>query len=163
MGACGKHYPTMSTEEICALPVREICAPKAALFLWTTGPKFAEALQVMKAWGFYYRNVAFVWVKTRQDGVVIGAQGPPATAVKQNCEYVLFGSTCKRGRPVPIQDFAVPQVILAPRGRHSEKPREVHRRIERLYGDVSRIELFAREQAPGWDCWGDELDNRSAA
>ena len=57
------HYPTMSLAEICALPVKEFAAPDSALFLWATFPNLLDAFQVMKAWGFHYKTVAFVWVK----------------------------------------------------------------------------------------------------
>ena len=51
---------------------------------------------------------------------------------------------------------AVSQLIMSPIREHSRKPDEVRDRIVELLGDLPRIELFAREAAPGWDCWGKE-------
>ena len=62
-GAAEKHYPTMSIEELCALPVKEIADKDCILFLWATFPQLKEALQLIKAWGFTYKSVAFVWLK----------------------------------------------------------------------------------------------------
>lgn len=157
--AAGKHYPMMSTEEICALPVREHMAKRAVLCLWATGPKLPEAVEVMRAWGLHYRGVAYVWVKTRGDGTVISGQGTRPTLVKPTTEFVLAGTTVRTGRPLPLLTEAQGQVVLAPRpgGRHSAKPPEVRRRIVELLGDVPRVELFARERVDGWDAWGNEV------
>ena len=62
-GAAENHYPTMSIDELCALPVAEIAAPDSALFMWATFPQLPEALRLIKAWGFNYKSVAFVWLK----------------------------------------------------------------------------------------------------
>ncbi len=154
--AAGKHYPLLSREAIAALPVAALAAPRAALFLWATGPKLPDALAVMEAWGFHFRGIAYVWVKTRADGGIIAGQGVRPTFVKPTTEIVLVGSTCTRGRPLPLLSEAQGQVVLAPRGRHSEKPDLVRRRIVELLGDRPRIELFARERVPGWDAWGND-------
>jgi N6-adenosine-specific RNA methylase IME4 len=159
MAAAGKHYGLMTMADICAMPVREIMAPKAALFMWCTGPRMDLAFEAIKSWGLHYRGVAFVWVKTRKDGGIIGAQGIPPTAVKPITEFVLLATTNKTGRPFPLLDSKVEQVVLAPRGKHSEKPEEVRRRIENIYGaDRKKIELFARKKTVGWTCTGDEVD-----
>jgi Transcriptional activator, adenine-specific DNA methyltransferase len=155
--AAGKHYDLMSTADIAALPVRSITAPSAALFLWATGPRLPEAVKVMEAWGFHYRGAHSVWVKTARDGRIINGQGVRPTFTKPTTEFLLVGSTCRRGRPLPIVTEAQSQVVLSPRGRHSEKPAVFRRRIVELLGDVPRIELFARERVDGWDAWGNEL------
>lgn len=156
--AAGKHYSLMSLHDICALPVPEIIDKPAACFMWATGPRLTDAIETMKAWGFHYRGVAFVWVKTRQDGKIIHGQGVPPTFTKPTTEFVIAGSTNRTGRPFPILDKAVPQVILAPRGRHSQKPVAVRDWIDKLCGDIPKIELFARERFDGWDAWGDEVE-----
>ena len=154
--AAGKHYPLMSTEDIAALPVREIAAKRAVLFLWATGPRLPEAIAVMRAWGFHYRGVAYVWVKTRLDGGIISGQGVRPTFTKPTTEFVLVGSTNARGRAFPLLTQAQGQVVLAPRGRHSQKPEIVRDRIVELVGDRPRIELFARQRVDGWQAWGNE-------
>jgi N6-adenosine-specific RNA methylase IME4 len=154
--AAGKHYDLMESTTVQALDVRGLMSDKAALFLWATSPKMDVAIETIKAWGLHFRGIPYVWVKTRQDGQIIGGQGVPPTFVKPTCEFVLAASTVKRGRPFPILDMAQHQVVLAPRGEHSSKPEEVRRRIEALTGPRPRIELFARGSVPGWDVWGEE-------
>lgn len=156
-GAAGKHYALLSTQDICALPVASITAPNAALFLWATGPRLPEAIAVMAAWGFFYRGVAYAWVKTAKDGHIISGQGVRPTFTKPTSEFLLVGSTTRRGRPLKLLTEAQGQVVLAPRGRHSEKPEVFRQRIIELLGDVPRIELFARQRVPGWDAWGNEV------
>ena len=156
--AAAKHYDLMSNADISALPVRSITAPDAALFLWATMPRLPEAIEVMRAWGFHYRGAAYVWVKTARDGHVISGQGVRPTFTKPTTELVLVGSTCRRGRPLPLLTEAQGQVILAPRARHSEKPAIFGQRIVELVGDVPRIELFARRRVAGWDAWGNEIE-----
>ena len=67
-GAAEHHYPTMSVKDICGLKVEEIAAKDCVLFLWATFPQLPEALRVIKAWGFQYKTVAFVWLKQNKSG-----------------------------------------------------------------------------------------------
>jgi N6-adenosine-specific RNA methylase IME4 len=155
--AAGKHYELMSDDALKALPVRDLLGANGALFMWATCPRLDAAVEVMKAWGLHFRGVAYVWVKTTKAGKIIEGQGVRPTLVKPTTELVLAGTTCKRGRPLPLLTEAQGQVVLAPRGAHSEKPEEVRRRIEGLLGPVPRVELFARRRTPGWSAWGLEL------
>jgi N6-adenosine-specific RNA methylase IME4 len=156
--ACGKHYATMSPEDLAALDVRNRWAAKnAVLFMWATCPKLDLAIDTLKAWGFFYRGVGFVWVKTNQAGKIISGQGVRPTTIKPTTELVLVGATSKTGRPLPLLTEAMGQVVLAPRPQnvHSRKPPEIRERIDKLYApDLKRIELFARERFPNWDAWG---------
>jgi len=156
--AAGKHYDLMSWEDLEAMPVRGICAKSSAIFLWATGPLLHRQIYLMQDWGFHYRGVAFVWVKTRKDGGIISGQGVPPTFVKPTTEFLLVGTTCKKGRPFPILDSSVGQVVLAPREAHSKKPDVFYELIEKVCGDRKRIELFARQRRDGWDATGLELD-----
>jgi N6-adenosine-specific RNA methylase IME4 len=157
--AAGKHYPLMTTRDIGALPVHDIVKRPAVCFMWATGPRLPEAIEVMRNWGFCYRGVAYVWVKTSASGKIIHGQGVRPTFVKPTTEFVLVGSTNARGRALPLLTEGQPQVLLAPRpgNRHSAKPSQVHERIVELLGDVPRIELFARQRVEGWDAWGNEV------
>lgn len=160
--AAGKHYSLMTLEEIRALPVRASMSRDAALFLWATCPRLDLALDAISAWGLHYRGVAFVWVKTAKDGHIIHGQGVPPTATKPTTELCLLATTNRRGRPFPLLNAAVPQVVLASRGAHSEKPAVIREHIEALYGPRSRLELFARQSAPGWAAWGNEAPGAMA-
>ena len=155
--AAGKHYPLMTQEELAALNVREVMSKRAALFLWATCPRLDFAVDLIRAWGLHFRGVAWVWIKTRKDGGIITGQGVPPTLVKPTMELVLAATTNKRGRPFPILTSKQSQYIFAPRGKHSEKPTEVHDRIEELVGDRPRLEIFARRERPGWVTWGNEV------
>lgn len=97
-------------------------------------------------------TVAFVWSKKTVNGKTVSNLAPWTL---KNCELCLMGT---RGRMVQYkQRNNVPQLVEAVRTRHSEKPEEVRRSIEALFGDVPRIELFARRRSPGWDYWGNEV------
>lgn len=156
-GAAEHHYPTMSEEEICALPIRSIMSKQSVVFMWATGPMLASAIRVLDAWNLWYRGVTYVWVKTKQDGTPMGAFGTIPTFTKPKTEFVLAATINKRARPFPITTIKQDQLVYAPRTRHSEKPQEVRRRIVELCGDRSRIEMFARTRVTGWDAWGNEI------
>jgi N6-adenosine-specific RNA methylase IME4 len=155
--AAGKHYPLMSLEELAAIDVRRMLNPRAAVFLWATCPRLDFAFKLLDAWGLHYRGVAYVWVKVNKQGEIIVGQGVVPTFTKPTSELLLVATTNTTGRPFPIRDLAQPQVVLQPRGAHSEKPAIFRTLIERLCGSRPRIELFARSHACGWDVWGAEL------
>jgi site-specific DNA-methyltransferase (adenine-specific) len=161
--AAGKHYSCMTEHELCGLSVQSICREPTVLFLWSTSPMLQEAIGVMNAWGFYYFGVAYVWVKTAKDGHIINGQGVRPSFTKSTTEYVLAGSTQKKGRTFPILNEGQAQVVLAQRGEHSEKPAVVRDRIIELLGDRPRIELFARQHVAGWDAWGLEADGKGGS
>lgn len=139
-------YPTMAIEDIKKLPIHDIAARDAVLFLWATSPGLEEALSVLNAWEFSYRSSA-VWVKPS-----IG----PGHWFRSQHELLLLGA---RGDiPVPAPDVRPASVIHAPRGKHSEKPAAAYEMIERAYPEFfSRIELFARGSRAGWVAWGNEV------
>lgn len=147
-----QHYECMTLSDIRALPVPEIAAEDSVLFLWSTYPHLPMAMEVMAGWGFRYSTVAFTFVKTTKTGKWHVGLGYTTRA---NPEVVLLGI---RGKGLKRVDKSVRNLVVAPVGRHSEKPAEVRRRIEKLYGDVPRVELFARGKAPpGWTFWGNEV------
>lgn len=145
-----RHYPTMTLAQIQALPVSELAAKHAALFLWVTSPLLPDGLAVMSAWGFTFKTVAFVWSKLHPKGKPVALLGGWTMG---NVELCLLGV---RGNPRRVST-TVRQLVTTPRGRHSEKPDEVRQRIVQLMGDVPRIELFARSKADGWDAWGNDV------
>jgi N6-adenosine-specific RNA methylase IME4 len=138
-------YPTMTLEDICALPVADITADEAIIFLWATTPMLKKALQVLEAWGFNFAS-SMVWVKPS-----IG----PGYWVRQRHEFLLVGIRGSIPTPVNKPD----SVIEAPRTGHSQKPEMVYGLIEMMYPELSKVELFARQSAaPGWAVWGNEVD-----
>lgn len=149
--AANKHYNTMTIQDIADLPVANIADENCVLFLWVTFPMLPEAFDIIKAWGFHYKTVAFTWMKENPsgNGLFMGL----GNWTRSNAEICLLAT---RGKPIRA-NASVSSAILAPRERHSKKPDEVRYRIEQLMGDVSRIELFARQRADGWDAWGNEV------
>jgi N6-adenosine-specific RNA methylase IME4 len=156
--AAGKHYDLMLQDDIEKLPVKDLLNPKGACFVWATGPRLDYALSAINAWGLHYRGVAHVWVKTRKDGKIIHGQGVPPTYSKPTTELLLLATTVKKGRPLPLLDKALPQVVLAPREAHSKKPAIFRELIEKAYGDCSRLEMFARGKVKDWDVWGNQAE-----
>ena len=151
-GGAMAHYPTMTTEQICSLPVNTIADENCALILWATFPKLPEALRVMSAWGFRYSTIAFNWFKTSKNGTPFFGVG---YYTKSNTEIALLGV---KGKMKPVSNY-VSQVIVSEKEQHSKKPEIVRDKIVELFGDLPRIELFAREKASGWDAWGNEISN----
>lgn len=155
-----QHYQTQALDKICALPVPELMASDAAIFLWVTQPMIPEALEVLRVWDFKYRTVAFIWIKmppTWSEGLFplrikprLGL-GYHTRSGAEQCWLAIRGKGYKR------QSQRVEQVLHAPIREHSRKPDEFRTRIEQLVGDIPRIELFARQQAPDWVAWGDQL------
>lgn len=156
-GAAAKFYATAPDEAIVRLPVPDLLTDRGVLFLWATSPRLHVAMACLAEWKLHFRGVAFVWVKARRDGGPIGAQGVRPSIVKPTAEYVLAASRVAKGRPLRLGDEGVPNVILAPRRAHSQKPEEVRASIDRLYPDAPKLELFARSERPGWDAWGNEV------
>lgn len=148
-GGAESHYPCMSIQEICSLPIP--ANDNAVLLMWTTFPQLEEAFKVIQAWGFKYKTGAFTWVKTNKDGSVYMGMGRHTRA---NAEICLLAT---KGKGVPRINASVYNTQLHPRSRHSEKPQAFRDEIVRLYGDVPRIELFARQKTEGWDVWGNEV------
>lgn len=145
------HYPVMTTDEICALNVEDICDKNCALILWVTFPRLEDGLRVMKCWGFRYVTVAFNWFKTNKDETPFFGIG---YYTKSNSEIALLGI---KGKMKPVSNY-VSQVVISKREEHSKKPDIVRSKIVELFGDLPRIELFARQKCDGWDTWGNEVE-----
>jgi len=137
-------YPTMATDDICALEVPS--DDDAVLFLWSTSLHLPDALRVMASWGFSYRS-SLVWDKV--------AMGCGYWARIQH-ELLLVGIK-GRFRP-PIPSLRVRSVLSIPRTMHSRKPPEVRDMIARWYPAARKLEMFARERAEEWDAWGNEVE-----
>ena len=147
------HYPTMSIEDIKALPVSQLAAKDCILFLWITFPLLQEAWSIMEAWGFTYKTVAFVWVKQcrKSENLFLGM----GYWTRSNAEICLLAT---KGSPKRVSKN-VKQIIISHLEEHSKKPDAARDRIVDLAGDLPRIELFARQTTPGWDVWGNEVDS----
>jgi len=143
-GHAERHYPTMTIEQLCLLPIKSLVEDDAVLFLWTTSPLLEESFSVIKAWGFEYKT-SFVWDKVKHN---FGHYN----SVRH--EFLLV---CTRGSCTPdnlkLHD-SVQQIERTE--KHSEKPEEFRSIIDEIYTHGKRIELFARAQHIGWDVWGNQ-------
>lgn len=140
--ACFK-YPTVKTSELAKMPIPNITNKDCILFMWTTNPHLAQAIELGKKWGFDYRTVAFVWHKGNHN---------PGQYTLSYCELCLLFKKGKIPRPRGARN--IKQFVNVRREKHSEKPIEVLRGIEKMFPLQDKIELFARKTQAGWDQWG---------
>jgi N6-adenosine-specific RNA methylase IME4 len=137
--------------------------------LWITFPKLKWLFPVIESWGFEYKTCAFVWVKTNKKYDPDERSLIPADIfdnfdtftgmgyyTRSNAEICVLAT---RGKSLERQCHNISQIIYAPVEYHSKKPNIVRRKIVKLFGDVPRIELFARQKTDGWDCTGNGVDN----
>lgn len=178
-GAAINHYSTLSLMDLKRLPVWALAAENAVLAMWYTGTHDRDARELAEAWGFKVRTMkGFTWVKLNQlaarrfdkalveqtlfdfndliDMLNAETRMNGGNHTRANSEDVLIAT---RGNGLERASASVKQVVFSCLGEHSEKPYEVRHRLEQLYGEVSRIELFARKQWEGWDAWGNECEN----
>ncbi len=142
-------YQTQDLTWIKSLPVNTLTFQDAVLFLWVVSPQLPEGIDVMRAWGFKFKTVAFVWSKEHESGKDVTNLGKWTMG---NVEMCLLGV---KGHPQRVTRN-VRQLVRAVRTVHSRKPDDVATRIVALMGrHKTRIELFARgDMADGWDRWG---------
>lgn len=139
------HYPTMTIEEICALPVADIATKDAILFLWATAPKLADAMRVIEAWEFTYKTCA-IWDK---EWTGMG------NYFRVQHELLLIAT--KGSIPPPTTDNRPASIVKHKRSTtHSQKPDVFYDIIESMYPEFPKVELFARASREGWKSWGNE-------
>ena len=139
-----RHYPLMSLEAICALPVQRLVAADAHLWLWVTNGTLHDGRTVMDAWGFSYRS-CLTWIKPRFG---LGQY------LRNQTEHLLFGV---RGK-APVLFRSQGTWFYAPVQEHSHKPEEQYAIVERC-SPGPYLELFARRKQAGWRVWGNEVES----
>ena len=147
------HYNTMNIQDIINMKdtIKSISDKDSVLFLWVTFPCLKEGIKVLEEWGFTYKTCAFTWVKkNKKSNSWFWGMGHWTRA---NAEICLLGV---KGN-IKRQSAGVHQVIDTPIEKHSKKPDITRDRIVELLGNLSKIELFARQQVPNWDSWGNEI------
>lgn len=155
------HYPTMSPEDLMAIPLDLIAADDCVLLMWATWPILPQALSLGAHWGFTYKTAALLWAKTNKRAVDrwVTVDDPANWFIglgyysRSNTEPVLLFTKGKPRR----RSKGVSQLLVAPISRHSEKPAEQYDRIESLFNGPY-CELFARQRRPGWVSLGNEID-----
>ncbi|MEB7891023.1 MT-A70 family methyltransferase [Hafnia alvei] len=175
-GAAVNHYTTMTMADLKHLPVWSIAAQNAVLAMWYTGTHAKEAVELAESWGFDVRTMkGLTWVKINQNAEKNINKALELGKVTDFFEFLDLLNTetrmnggnytransedlliAVRGTGLERKDASVKQIVYAQIGEHSAKPWEARHRLERLYGDVKRIELFSRGDAEGWDHWGNQ-------
>ena len=150
-GGARRHYNCLKLKDLKKLDIGSLCDDNCLLFLWSTNPHLDQAIDLLKAWGFQWATVGYVWDKQKVN---------PGFYTMSQCELCLIG---KRGKiPQPRGARNMRQLVSKIRGRHSAKPEEVRKRIEEMFPLQRKLEMFARETAPGWDTHGDEVESTVA-
>ena len=142
----GFDYPTMSLEQIKRLKIKYLCEDNSWIFVWTTQRFLPITFQLLKGWGLNYRYT-MTWVKPGGFQIYNYPQF--------NTEFVVCGTY---GKPKLIDMKAFNTGFTAPRGKHSEKPREFYETINRVCGGT-KIDLFSRTERQGWNVWGNEVND----
>jgi N6-adenosine-specific RNA methylase IME4 len=146
-----RHYRCDPFAELCAVPVPQLAADNCFLFLWVPLRSVTLVEPLMRAWGFAFSGSAFVWAKQNKSGA--GWFMGNGYGTRHNAEVCWLG---RRGQPQRLSK-GVRELIVAPRREHSRKPDEIYRRIEALCAGPY-LELYARQQWPGWICVGGESE-----
>lgn len=147
-------YPTLTLDNIKALPVADAAADKSHLYLWVPNALLPEGLEVMKAWGFEYKT-NIIWEKVRKDG------GPDGRGVgfyfRNVTELLLFGVRGKNNRTLQPARSQV-NLVRSIKREHSRKPDEIIDLIEAC-SPGPYLELFARGTRDGWKLWGNQAND----
>ena len=156
-----KHYSTMTTDDVCALPVKNMVCDDALLAMWVYDPMLPDAFRVSVAWGFpKFVTVLFRWIKTTDGQYRLFED---SERLNFGLGYHTRGGGCeeiwlfKRGKGLPVLRHDIRKEFFAPIRQHSRKPDEVARWLVDLYGDVPRIEMFARNTRAGWSSHGNQV------
>lgn len=146
------YYPTMSIEELCRLPIKDLASKDSALFLWAVWPSLFEYVPpLLKSWGFEYKTLAWVWIKSKPSGFgFFTGMGYYTRANSEPCLLAIRGK-------MPVNDHSILSIIYSSVRNHSQKPQDQYRKIEALYPNMNYLELFSRKRKIGWDSWGNEI------
>jgi len=146
-------YPTMTLDDICALPVSNLTEDTAHLYLWVPNALLPEGLRVLQAWGFQYKS-NLIWHKIRKDG---GSDGRGVGFYFRNVtEIILFGVKGKNARTLEAGRSQV-NMLQTRKREHSRKPDEQYALIESC-SPGPYLEMFARGERKGWTVWGNQAD-----
>jgi N6-adenosine-specific RNA methylase IME4 len=159
-GAAEKHYPTLSTKELCSLgkKVRELSKDDSILFFWTTTPMVPDALQVIEAWGYKYKT-SLAWLKVQDQNISNLNEMIPSYGTGfwvRGCFELIMIAT--KGKIERSPEASAQLALISNRFKHSRKPDNIHEMAEKYFPKGNYLELFARRSAPGWDVIGNEID-----
>lgn len=150
-GNCNQYYNTLTLEDLKLFPIPEIADTNSVLFIWITYPMIPEGLELIKSWGFIYKTIGFQWIKENKHNkqFFIGT----GHWTRSNSEACFIATKGK----ISALNHNIHQIIKSPITKHSEKPTIIYKKIVELMGDIPRIEIFARKEVYGWDCFGNQI------
>lgn len=134
--------------------IGDILEKDAIVLLWVIDSMLPEAMKIVESWNLQFRTVAFYWTKERPSGKEHMGTGYYTRANPEQCWLL------RRGRGIPRISASVRRWLHAPVGSHSEKPEAFYERVEALFGNVPRVDVFARKSRQGWTCIGNEIDGK---
>jgi len=160
-----QHYPTMSLDELKALPVKDLAAENCALLMWSTSAVTDQAFDLAAHWGFKFKGKAFAWSKLNPFWGKGVFDNRMSRKITDDCHWFMgMGRSSRkntedcwlftRGAPKRL-NADVRELVIAPVRDHSRKP-DIHNRVERLFGGP-HCELFSRTNRKGWDAWGRDV------
>jgi N6-adenosine-specific RNA methylase IME4 len=155
VNTAARHYSLIPDKDLLEFPLERLLNSEGIAFLWATCPRLDFAIQFGNHRGLKFSGVPFIWVKTRKDGVPMGAKGMRPRIVKPTTELVV--AFTKQQKIIRPAGWTIRQVIFSPRREHSRKPDEIYDLLETMYPNTSKIELFARSTREGWNQWGNEV------
>ena len=150
-------YNVLSTKNIMELPVKEIAEDDSILLIWTTDYHLEKCLKVINEWGYTYKTVGFYWAKKTKSNTPVCFMG--AYTMKSGIEMCLLATRGKNAHKL-VKEHNIRGLVESQREEHSKKPDEIRKRIEKLFGNVSRIELFATKKVDGWKCLGYNINKK---
>jgi N6-adenosine-specific RNA methylase IME4 len=150
-GAASDHYPTMKPDELKAMKIKHLTEDNCICYMWTTGPQLDISIDVLKAWGFKYKTIAFVWEKIITN---------PGYYTMSSVEICIVGT--KGAIPKPRGARNERQFLQERRQRHSAKPKKFIERISRMHPKQNKIELFSRRAHKEWYAWGHDATGKGA-
>lgn len=147
-------YKTMTIKQMMKIPIDQMTRKNSVLEMWVTWPLLQEALMLMKHYGFKYKTAEFVWNKVYRNGDQFMGLGHGS---RSNTEFMIRGI---KGKGLKVKNHSIRQVIISTidRDNFSRKPEEVYKRLDKLYGKTSKVELFATKRRRGWITLGKVLD-----
>lgn len=155
-------YQTMTTKKICELPVRDLADSEGCLLaLWVPGSMILDGLDVMNAWGFKHKQI-FVWVKLKKDYAKENDWNNSTRVgmgrlFRQSHEIALLGTSGKSVYRF-LKDKSQRSVAFDLNLGHSCKPVTLQHRLDKMFPDGKKIELFGRRPCVGWAVLGNTID-----
>lgn len=148
------YYDTMSNEELYKLKVSELSNDNAVLLLWVPNSHLESGLNLIKNWGFVFKTIGFIWVKTTKNGKYHFGMGH---YTRPSCEVCLIAI---KGKGLKRELKNIRQLVISQIMKHSKKPSEVRSKIKQLFGNNKNyLEMFATEKCNGWTSIGNEISN----